>query len=160
MSNSFVLESVEHDSQNEIYRYPMGAAEAQSMVRMRIKVQAQSKNISVKIHTWNRIDGERLVVMNKDDSITDANYYVTYIEMPEKGCLEWYYFIIELGDKKFFYGNAHDRMGGIGHVSDGVEPAVYQILYIMKVLRLLTGLSIPLCIRFSLTVSIVSVIRW
>ena len=127
MSNSFVLESVEHDSQNEIYRYPMGAAEAQSMVRMRIKVQAQSKNISVKIHTWNRIDGERLVVMNKDDSITDANYYVTYIEMPEKGCLEWYYFIIELGDKKFFYGNAHDRMGGIGHVSDGVEPAAYQI---------------------------------
>ena len=50
MSNSFVLESVEHDSQNEIYRYPTGAAEAQSMVRMRIKVQAQSKNISVKIH--------------------------------------------------------------------------------------------------------------
>ena len=36
MSNSFVLESVEHDSQNEIYRYPMGAAEAQSMVRMRM----------------------------------------------------------------------------------------------------------------------------
>ena len=74
MSNSFVLESVEHDSQNEIYRYPMGAAEAQSMVRMRIKVQAQSKNISVKIHTWNRIEGERLVVMNKDDAISDANY--------------------------------------------------------------------------------------
>lgn len=127
MPNSYILEAVEHDSQNEFYRNPTGAAEATSLVRMRIKLRAHAENINVKIHTWNRIDGEALTAMHKDETVTDSTYYSASIEMPEKGCLLWYYFIIELNGKTFYYGNNHERLGGIGNVTDGNIPAGYQI---------------------------------
>lgn len=127
MPSSYHFEIAEHDSQDEIYRFPIGAAEAKSMVRMRFRLQSSESNVRVQIHTWNRIDGNRITGMRKDNSLNDGTYYVANIQMPEKGCLLWYYFIIEVNGRKVYYGNSHDKMGGIGVLSDGVDPAAYQI---------------------------------
>ena len=52
-----VLKNVEHNSQNEFYRSPVGAAESYTDVRLRIKlelddIEDQKAEISVKARFW------------------------------------------------------------------------------------------------------------
>lgn len=126
MPASYILESIFHDSQNKEYRYPAGAAEAMSFVRLRLQVKAQAENIHVWTRLWIDRSGEQLIVMEPDKK-QGPGWYTAVIEMPEKGCLVWYYFVINLNGKTFYYGNTDERLGGIGHVTDSDEPASYQI---------------------------------
>lgn len=126
MSN-YPFELAEHNSQDEIYRFPVGAAEAKSTVRMRLKLRAYDGYTGVQIHTWNRIDGENVVDMRIDDTISNDTYYVAEIKMPAKGCLMWYYFIIYAQGRRLCYGNNSDKLGGFGMVTEGDEPFAYQI---------------------------------
>ena len=58
-----VLKNVEHNSQNEFYRSPVGAAESYTDVRLRIKlelddIEDQKAEISVKARFWRERVGE------------------------------------------------------------------------------------------------------
>ena len=80
MPASYILESIFHDSQNKEYRYPAGAAEAMSFVRLRLQVKAQAENIHVWTRLWIDRSGEQLIVMEPDkkQGLTDKQRKARY----------------------------------------------------------------------------------
>lgn len=124
---------VEHDSQNEFYRSPVGAAEAQSTIRLRLKVEAAYDDpvhpapVQVQVRFWRERQGESVYNLKPESPALNNAYYLTKIEMPEKGCLLWYYFIITMDGKTWYYGNNYERMGGIGVLSQQPPSMSYQI---------------------------------
>lgn len=131
------VKNVEHDSQNEFYRSPIGAAESYSNVRLRIKlelddVENQQADISVKARFWRERMGELIYVLDPEDPIGREMYFSANIAMPEKGCLLWYYFIISVNGRIWYYGNNDARMGGIGYLRDDPPSQSYQITVFNK----------------------------
>lgn len=114
-----------HDSQNPYYRSPLGAVPTQECVRLAIDIDLVESIASVRLHTWQESCGA--VYYNLKMSSWDSNHYFVDLDMPEDGCLVWYYFIIELSDGRlFYYGNNKMQMGGIGQETIKVPPS-YQI---------------------------------
>ena len=102
-----------HDSRNLYYRSPIGAVPTQSFVRLAIDVDLKDKVSLVRLHTWQETCGS--IYYNLKKSSWDEKHYFIDLDMPEDGCLVWYYFIIELADGKLlYYGNNKAQMGGIG----------------------------------------------
>ena len=119
-----------HDSQNLYYRSPIGAVPTQSFVRLAIDVDLKDKVSLVRLHTWQETCGS--IYYNLKKSSWDEKHYFIDLDMPEDGCLVWYYFIIELADGKLlYYGNNKVQMGGIGQEALEVPPS-YQITVFKK----------------------------
>ena len=125
------LKFVKHDSQNEFYRRPLGAAEAGSSVRLRLKVETESLSaedkIEVKLRFWQERAGEHIYIMQPDTAALENLYYSADVTMPEKGCLMWYYFVVTINDKVWYYGNNPERLGGIGLTANEPPSMSYQI---------------------------------
>ena len=115
--------NVTHDSQNEFYRSPIGAAEAKSQVLLRLRFDTDERITSVKVRLWQDRVGESVQPMESD---LEGKYYEARVKMPDDGTLLWYYFIITVDGRDYFYCNNDERLGGVGIVCD--EPrASYQI---------------------------------
>ena len=119
------LLNVIHDSQNEFYRFPVGAAATESKVRLRLKVETDKETevSGIKIRIWEDRVGETLYSMAR---MEDGEYYEGYVNMPKKGTLLWYYFIISVNGQVCFYSNNDEMMGGVGQLAD-YPHAAYQI---------------------------------
>ncbi len=120
--------SLEHDSRDEYYRFPVGAVEAKSRVRLRLRVRDARGELKVRVRLWQEALGETLVDMAP--YLDDGSHGVVYsadIDMPEKGCLVWYYFILDEGHGKIgYYGNNYEQLGGRG-ITTNHEPGSFQI---------------------------------
>ena len=132
-----VLKNVEHNSQNEFYRSPVGAAESYTDVRLRIKlelddIEDQKAEISVKARFWRERVGELVYVLEPEDPVGREMYFSANIAMPEKGCLLWYYFVININGRVWYYGNNDARMGGLGYLRDDPPAQSYQITVFNK----------------------------
>ena len=132
-----VLKNVEHNSQNEFYRSPVGAAESYTDVRLRIKlelddIEDQKAEISVKARFWRERVGELVYVLEPEDPVGREMYFSANIAMPEKGCLLWYYFVININGRIWYYGNNDARMGGLGYLRDDPPAQSYQITVFNK----------------------------
>ena len=93
------LKHVEHNSQNEFYRSPVGAAEATTGIRLRLKLELSElgnvqPSIQIKARFWRERVGEMVYELLPEDPVGGEMYYSAHITMPERGCLLWYYFII------------------------------------------------------------------
>ena len=118
---------VEHNSQNTYYRCPIGAAEAGTKVKIGIRLRTKAAVQQVLLRIWQERTGERLVPLKTDANFdAEEKYYCGHADMPEKGCLVWYYFIIVAADGTTYYGNNSEQLGGFGEVADHV-PSSYQI---------------------------------
>ena len=119
------LLNVIHDSQNEFYRFPVGAAATESKVRLRLKVETDKETevSGIKIRIWEDRVGETLYSMAR---MEDGEYYEGYVNMLKKGTLLWYYFIISVNGQICFYSNNDELMGGVGLLADCPHSA-YQI---------------------------------
>ena len=118
---------VEHNSQNIYFRSIVGAAEAGSKVRLGIQLRTQVQVKHVLVRLWRSRVGEKLLTLStKDAPESDNKFYSLELTMPEKGCLIWYYFIIDTANGTTFYGNNPEMLGGRGDVYDHVPPS-YQI---------------------------------
>lgn len=114
-----------HDSQNPYYRSPLGAIPTQECVRLAIDIDLVESISSVRLHTWQESCGA--MYYNLKMSSWDSKHYFVDLDMPEDGCLVWYYFIIELSDGRLlYYGNNKAQIGGIGQEAVEVPPS-YQI---------------------------------
>lgn len=118
-----VMLNVTHDSQNEFYRNPVGAAEAKSKVLLRLKLETDEQVESVKVRLWQDRVGETIHSM---EPVLEGNYYEATVTMPETGTLLWYYFIISIGNRDLYYCNNDERLGGNGILCDELR-AAYQI---------------------------------
>ena len=115
-----------HNSQNPYYRSPRGAVPTDSTVRLALDITDKNLKVeSVKVYTWQETLGASYKKM--EPSAWDENHYIVDLQMPEEGCLVWYYFIVRLEDESLlYYGNSQEQMGGEGKVEKTV-PTSYQI---------------------------------
>lgn len=126
---------VEHNSQNIYYRSPLGAAEAGTRLRLGIKLRTKQEIHSVLLRFWHDRTGEKLVPLSirepagKEKADKDEAFYCVDMELPEKGCLLWYYFIISASGGTCYYGNNAEQWGGTGEVYEHVPPSFQITVY-------------------------------
>lgn len=117
-----------HNSHDLKYRNPFGAALCTSKVSLSISAPYSA---SVTLRLWYELSGESLIQMTRaksesEDEQSENSLFTAEIEMPDTGCLVWYFFIIRCGGETLFYGNSPDGFGGEGAMSSE-EPRGYQI---------------------------------
>lgn len=115
-----------HNSQNPYYRSPRGAVPTESTVRLALDITDKDLKVeSVKLYTWQESLGATYRKMTP--SPWDEYHYIVDLQMPEEGCLVWYYFVVRLEDESLiYYGNNESQMGGVGKEEKNV-PKSYQI---------------------------------
>ena len=108
-----------HDSRQGIYRSIMGAAPCGSEVTLRVRANGVQ---SVVARVW--WDGaESLYPMSPEGQ----DLYACELTMPAQPGLLWYYFrVVDDEGKLWYFGNAADRLGGVGELYES-EPPSYQI---------------------------------
>ena len=57
---------VEHDSQNAYYRWPTGAVEAESTVRLRLQLSGDGRGTRVWARFWQDEIGEKLLELHQE----------------------------------------------------------------------------------------------
>lgn len=108
-----------HHSRREHCRSPLGAVPTGTSVRLRIYVDPTARQVSLRY--WN--GREILLPMNH----LGLGVYEATITMPKDAGLVWYDFQAEdQRGHRFYYGNARDKLGGLGTVYQDPPPA-YQI---------------------------------
>ena len=121
---------VEHNSRNVYFRSPIGAAEAGSKIKLGIRLRTCQSIQSVLMRGWHDRFGEKLFTLTtKDEWSSEEKYYSITLDLPEKGCLLWYYFIITTADDTCYYGNNPEQLGGLGEVYDHVPPSFQITVY-------------------------------
>lgn len=114
-----------HDSHNSFFRSPFGAVPCAAKVTLRAELYAQEAPDSVILRLWKSGREER-VAMELEDRAGEKCVYRAQITTPDIPGLLWYYFIINLEEKIYYYGNNHRNLGGVGQVWPH-EPPSFQI---------------------------------
>lgn len=114
-----------HDSQNEEYRFPKGAAKTNEEVKISVKVQSEVKPDEVKIRLWSQ--NESYVKMELEKWEKAEFWYSAILKMPHEPQLLWYFFEVETNGKKIFYSNNERQLGGVGIMEDKPSFRSYQI---------------------------------
>ena len=128
------LPVVFHDSRSSFYRSPFGAVCTQSTVGLRLIAAPPLDRVWLRL--WQEGSGETLREMEicdwplpeelAWDADSPARVYSTEVGVPEEPALLWYYFILEQGENRWYYGNRPDGLGGEGELA--LEPPLsYQI---------------------------------
>ncbi len=116
-----------HNSHELYYRNPFGAVEADTVIHMKLFVSSQFVIKSVKLRLWKEGKGATLLPMTEVETKEEGSVFGCETRAASKGCLLWYYFVIEMPDgKTLYYGNNEKRQGGEGVLLDH-EPPSYQI---------------------------------
>ena len=123
-----MLESyqAEHNSQNIYFRSIVGAAEAGSRMRLGLQLRTGEPVRQVLLRLWQDQAGEQLVTLVSHDANAAQRFYTAWIELPDHGCLLWYYFIITMESGTYFYGNNAEMLGGVGALYRE-QPPSYQV---------------------------------
>ena len=115
-----------HDSRKAEYREPFGAAQTGTKVSLAIQISDPVPE-SVRLMLW---QGDEPAVHYKEMSDEGGGRYVVSFKLPDKGCLVWYAFEIELEreDERaiLYYGNNTENLGGEGRIYVD-DPHRYQI---------------------------------
>ncbi|AXB82203.1 4-alpha-glucanotransferase [Megasphaera hexanoica] len=114
-----------HDSHDSHYRSRFGAVPSGSELTLRLSVSGRpASSCKATVRLWQSNAGESLVPMTAAGDTFAATWQV-----PQKGCLLWYYFIVEWDGKRLYYGNNQDHLGGVGALYDTVPPAFQITVY-------------------------------
>ncbi|WP_314619215.1 4-alpha-glucanotransferase [uncultured Selenomonas sp.] len=122
----------EHNSQDVFYRSPVGPAEASSSVQLGIRIKTQDEVSKVILRLWREGAGERLIELtSKSAEGAQDRFYTARIDLPDSGCLLWYYFIVATSSGTWYYGNNCEHLGGVGGIYDNAPPS-FQITVFNK----------------------------
>ena len=116
-----------HDSRQKKYRSIFGAAPTGARVTLRLDVFWQETE-EVLLHLFKEGNGtkESLLTMMPD---TEEHSYSIEVQLPEEGCLLWYYFVIKGTTATQYYGNNQDQRGGPGTLYDHQPPSFQITVY-------------------------------
>lgn len=105
-----------HNSQNEKFRSPFGAAPTLSSVTLSIEARG-ARPVKMLLRLW-RGENEKIVEMPLAANDGDSLIYSQTVQMPPESCLLWYFFIAEYenGVNVFYFNNAQS-LGGEGEMS-------------------------------------------
>jgi len=118
--------TINHDSQMEFFRSPLGAVCCQQELLLRLKVHGPDLPDEVMLRLWHSDHGEERIPMKLADKPGEDWLYQALFTAPTMPSVVWYYFIITIQDKIYYYGNQMDQLGGKGQLYGAVPPA-YQI---------------------------------
>lgn len=108
-----------HDSRQEECRYPQGAVVPGTRIRLRLFVSGSVSRVTLRY--WN---GDEKLIQMADMGL---GAYEANILAPDHPALVWYDFQAEdIRGHRLYYGNARDKLGGLGSAYQDPPPA-YQI---------------------------------
>jgi glycosidase len=111
-----------HNSQDIAFRNPLGAVTVGTQVTLRLMVQGRHGR--VQLRTWN---GEELYIPMIE---TGLGMYEATIACPDEPILLWYDFQVEDERGHFhYYGNARDKLGGVGTTYQDKPPSFQITVY-------------------------------
>ncbi|WP_196604661.1 4-alpha-glucanotransferase [Pectinatus haikarae] len=113
-----------HDSYNAYYRYPFGACRTSTDLFLSIDVISETKILKISLRLWQEVSGEKIISLH--NSLQNSKHYTVQLTLPDKGCLLWYYFIIDTADETLFYGNSTENTGGKGCIYQR-SPSSFQV---------------------------------
>ena len=111
-----------HDSRDGLYRLPGGAVPAGSRVCLRLWAGRRLARAVLRIWTGS----ETLIDMREAGAYRGGALYEAVFDAPAQPGLCWYFFIVDDGERTMRYGNADDRLGGLGQLY-AEEPPSFQI---------------------------------
>lgn len=115
-----------HNSREDRYRSPFGAAVCGSKVVLGLTVKSDLPAGSAEVVVSSReVDGYRMPLELKEEQ-GDLRYYTVQVNMPQVPGLLWYYFEVEVEGARYYYGNNEKLSGGVGSTY-GTIPPRYQI---------------------------------
>lgn len=114
-----------HDSHIEFFRSPFGAVCCNEQLLLRITIQGSDAPDRVILRRWHEGTGEEITEMMGEQQEDYLTYQVQFTAPRNPGIL-WYYFIITIQDKVYYYGNSMDMLGGVGRLYETTPPS-YQI---------------------------------
>ncbi|MBR5155878.1 MAG: glycoside hydrolase family 13 protein [Clostridia bacterium] len=114
-----------HNSQNEKFRTPLGAAETESKIKLSIFVKTNKVPERVMTRLWNGT--ESFVPMSISETVEDGFWYSCEIGAPDVPGLLWYYFVVESNGATVYYSNNPQRLGGEGVMEYSPSDISYQI---------------------------------
>lgn len=110
-----------HNSQNLEYRIPFGAVKTGTRVTLHLLAEEGAPD-----RVWLRIfrgDTEEWIPMTGADN----GWYQAEVSVGDQPCLLWYDFVAEAGDRRFYYSNSVDSLGGVGVMTETPAANSYQI---------------------------------
>ncbi len=111
-----------HNSHELYFRSVFGAVPTEGTVILRLRAaKNKEENWQASVRLWQSNAGETIVPM-----IWEGDVFKVVLTMPEKGCLLWYYFIVQYDGQTVYYGNNDEKLGGPGCIAYQ-EPPAYQI---------------------------------
>lgn len=117
-----------HDSRNETYRDPRGAAPAGSRILIKADVR-ECRVESVWLETWRDGEDHEFTKMSPSSGDESGRYGAEF-KVPDEGCLVWYRFRVDFsqdGIHSVYYGNNASNLGGTGRMGSEWETTPYQI---------------------------------
>ncbi|ABO49988.1 alpha amylase, catalytic region [Desulforamulus reducens MI-1] len=115
-----------HNSHEVYYRNPFGAVSCDERVILSLTIEIEEEAHSIFLRLWKHGREEEKIPMRLREGHGNKKTYQVEINVPSVQGLLWYYFIIGIKDKTYYYGNNYDQLGGIGEIYEH-EPPSYQI---------------------------------
>lgn len=119
-----------HNSHNLDYRSPFGAVPCGTKVSLRLKTVSDMTVKECILRLWEKGNREHLVKMHCRKVVEQGGktkqYFEAEYQVPDAPGLVWYYFLIFVGDKLYYYGNNVENLGGVGELKT-FAPSSYQI---------------------------------
>ncbi len=115
-----------HNSQDCTYRDPVGAVPAGREITFCLTAEDAPSGLSCSLHLWHPLTGSRELEMKAQalpDGVRTFRISTVASDTPD---LCWYYFIIRDGERRAYYGNNREQLGGEGELYEG-EPPGFQI---------------------------------
>ncbi|MDO4546662.1 MAG: glycoside hydrolase family 13 protein [Clostridia bacterium] len=116
-----------HDSNDERYRCPLGSGACESSVKFRLLCDCKD-DARVYLRLW--WQNEEILVNMRPCS---GGMFSSEITLPDQVGVMWYFFIVETGGERYYYGNAQDQLDGEGamytHEPPGYQLTVYDPEY-------------------------------
>ncbi len=105
--------NIYHNSQQLKYRRPFGAVQVGTPIYLAIEAFG-AKNVLLCMAK----DGQEVESYPMERSENNPLLFEVTIDMPEEAGLCWYYFQLDLGSNRYYYGTGSDGLGGEGSLSN------------------------------------------
>ncbi|MGE5678404.1 MAG: glycoside hydrolase family 13 protein [Pseudomonadota bacterium] len=115
-----------HNSHEEKYRFPFGAVPCGNRLYLGLTVHGERVVSLAELVFNTEGSGEKRVALSLQEKQGESFYYSVNINLPQQPGLLWYYFLLVIDGRKYYYGNNERSLGGIGRIYDTLPPK-YQI---------------------------------
>lgn len=119
-----------HDSHDLYFRHPFGAVPCGTEIRLRLTVEGAPVPVQCRLLLWEEQEGREVSVpmeLVEEEKQGDGRLvFAAGYRAPATPGLVWYYFCLDTGEGRWYYGNNGERLGGKGALSRQ-EPPAYQI---------------------------------